>query len=149
LRDLIEVGVVLGVVASGIAEVPEQVRAQEVTAESPHTAVGIGGQQAVCALADLVDVVHLPRRVMEERHRRDDQADVVMIVGTPKEGDDAGRGVAELEPQHVHEEVLAGLEIGRAVQHVSEAAGARRARIEDGRGAAVAAHVGARRVHDR
>ena len=120
--DLIEVGVVLGEVAGRVAEVPEQVAAEEVAAEPPDIAARVDGEQVLRALADLVDIVDLPRRMVEERNGRIDEPDIVMVGAAAEEGDHAGAGVAELEAEHVGEEAHAGLEIGGRVQHMAELA---------------------------
>ena len=79
LRDLIEVCVVLGEVAGRVAEVPEQVAAEEVTAEAPDVAAGVDREQGLSTPTDFVDVVDLPRRVVEERDGSIDEPDVVMV----------------------------------------------------------------------
>ena len=86
---------------------------------------------------------------MEERHRRADQPDVVVVGRAPEEGDDAGRLVAQPEPEHVDEEAFAGLDVGCAPQHVTEPPGRRRAVGEYGRRPIAVAHRGTGTVHRR
>ncbi len=101
---------------------------------SPHTfADRVDGEQVLRALADLVDVVHLPRRVVEERHRGTYEPDVVVVVRAAQECDDTRREVAQVEPEHIVQEAHAAVEVGRAVEHMTQPARARGALVEDRR----------------
>mgnify|MGYP003343421694 CR=1 FL=1 len=53
------------------------------TAEPPQVSFGIGAEKCRGGRADVVDVVALPRVVLQQRHRRADHADVVVIGGGP------------------------------------------------------------------
>src|SRR5439155_22956265 len=65
IDDAVEVRVVLGEVAGRIPQVPEEVRADGVSAEPPDVTTRIPGEERVRPAADLVDVVDLPGRVAE------------------------------------------------------------------------------------
>jgi hypothetical protein len=52
-----------------IAQVPVEVRSGEVTAQAPGVAIVVGADQGRGGLADVVDVVALPRVVLEQWHR--------------------------------------------------------------------------------
>ena len=117
------------------------------SAKAPDVASWIDCKQRLRALADLVDVVDLPRRMVEERHGSVDQPDIVVVGAAAKEGDHPGAGVADLESEHVGEEADAGVEVGGGVQHVAELARPSGTLIEDRRSAGSRASRVARRVH--
>src|SRR6266571_7723037 len=96
-RDVIDVAEVLGEAVPGIADVVEEVRADDVPAESPAVLVALVEQPAG-AHADLVHVAHLEARVVESLPVGFDVAeDVVVAAALPAhEGDDVLRAVREL-----------------------------------------------------
>jgi hypothetical protein len=71
---------------------------------------------------DLVDVIDLPRGVVQEVHRCLLHEQIVMIRRAPHERGQAGHPVADLEPQALGEEPLRGLLVKRADDHVPKPA---------------------------
>src|SRR5438046_577853 len=71
------------------------------------------------AAADLVDVVDLPGRVVEERHGRRLHEEIMVIGGAAQERSEAGDRVAHLEADAVDEEPLARSQFGRAQHDVA------------------------------
>src|SRR5689334_9811039 len=68
--DAVHVAVVLGEVARRVLEVPEEVRARVVPAETPDVPFWSALEHRLCPAAHVVDVVDLPGRVVQEAHRR-------------------------------------------------------------------------------
>ena len=149
VEDAVDVGVVLREIAGGVLEVPEEVRADVVAAEAPDVALGIGLEHGGGAAADLVDVVDLPRGVVQEVDRGLLDEHVVVVGGAAHERREAGDGVADLEAQALGEEPLAGLLVDRADHHVPELPGADRVLAQDAVGAGARAIDASGTVVDR
>ncbi len=81
---------------------------------------GMGLQHRSGPTAHLVDIVDLPRGVVQVGHRRRGEQDIVMVGRTPHERGDAGHGIADLEAQPLNEESLRPLVIGRAEHDVTK-----------------------------
>src|ERR1022692_1708155 len=101
--DAVQIGVVLGEVAGRVLEVPEEVRARVVAAESPDVPFGPSFEHRERAAAYVVDVVDLPGRVVQEIHRRGQDQDVVVIGRAAHERADILDAVADLEPEAIDE----------------------------------------------
>jgi len=68
--DAVHVAVVLGEVARRVLQVPEEVRARVVPSQTPHVAFRPALEHGLSAAADVVHVVDLPGRMVQEAHRR-------------------------------------------------------------------------------
>ncbi len=90
-------------------------------------------------MADVVDVVALPRVVLQQRDGRLDEGDVVVVGRAAEEGDHPLHRVAQPEPEPGREQRHRGGQVGRADDQVAEAAGRPRA-LPHGGGAAVGPH---------
>ncbi len=66
--DAVHVGVVLGEVPCRVFEVPEEVGSGVVSSKSPDVAFGVVLEHGFRAASDVVDVVDLPRGVVEKVH---------------------------------------------------------------------------------
>src|SRR5262249_16994308 len=109
-----------GVAAPGIADVVEEVRADDVPAQAPGwlpapLAHPLGAQR------DLVDPAHLERAVVEARPLGTGQRQVVVVGAAAQEGDVAGYLVGELHAERVHVEALLALDVRREQQDVAQA----------------------------
>ena len=104
--DGIHVRVVLGEVAGGVSEVPEEVGADEVTAQTPDVTLRVTFEHRHGTPANFIDIVDLPGRVMQERHRGRLEQQVVVVGGAPHECGESSDLVADLEPDSVYEEAL-------------------------------------------
>src|SRR6202023_3339464 len=82
--------------------------------------------------ADFVDIFDLPGSVMQERHRRRLEQQVVMVGRAPQKGGEALDLVTHLESNAVDEESLRGLGVGSADDDVTQFAGADRCFAQDG-----------------
>jgi 3-methylfumaryl-CoA hydratase len=120
--DAVHVAVVLAEAARRVLEVPEEVRAPVVAPEPPDMPFGVVLEHRVGTAAHLVDVVHLPGGVVQERDRGAEHEDVVVVGGTAQERAGALDPVADLEAEPVGEERLGGLVVGRADDGVAELA---------------------------
>ena len=90
---------------------------------SPHTCrLGSLVEHRRGATTDLVHVIDLPRRVVQQRYRRRLHEKVVMIGGAAQERREAGDRVAHLEADSFDEEPLGGLEVGGTDDDVPELA---------------------------
>ena len=108
----------------GRLQVPEEVRADVVATQAPDVPRrGRLLEHGGGAAADLVDVVDLPRRVVQVADRRRLHEHVVVLGGAPHEGGQERHLVADLEPQALDEERRAGLLVGGTDHHVPELAG--------------------------
>ena len=107
------------------------------TAESPDVTFGMALEHPHCSAANFVDIVDLPGRVMQERHRGRLDQQVVMVGGAPHEGGDTSNFVAHLESDAVYEEALRGFGVGSADDDVTQFAGPDRFFAQDGRCAMV------------
>src|SRR5207253_10180982 len=107
-------------VAGWILEVPEEVRSGVVRAESPDVPLWMLLEHRRRAAADLVDVVDLPRSVMQETDRCLQDEHVVMIRGAAHERADILDRVAELEAEDVEVERSHDGHVCRPAQHTDE-----------------------------
>jgi hypothetical protein len=89
-RDAVDVGGVLDERAARVAEIPEPVRPDRVTADAPHVAVGVDVDHVLTAADDVVDVVDLEGDVVWEGNRCGLDRQVVVDLATTGEGDDPG-----------------------------------------------------------
>ena len=105
--DAVDVGGVLDERAARIAQVPEPVRPDRMTADAPHVAVGVDVDHVLAAAHHVVDVVDLERDVVREGDRRRLDGEVVVDLAAAGEGDDALHLIADLEADHVGEELPA------------------------------------------
>ena len=101
------------------------------TAKTPGVAFGVTFEHPHGAAADFVDIVDLPRRVMEERHWGGLEEQVVVVGGAAHEGGDTGDLVAYLESDPIDEEALRGFGVGSADDDVAELAGTDRSIAPD------------------
>ena len=114
---------VLGEVAGRVAQVPEVVGADAVPAEPPGVAPRVPRHHGRPRGADRVDVVHLPRAVMQEGERPRLHEHVVVIRRAAHEGGaDRGHLVADAEAEPLDEEAARGGCVGRGRHHVRELA---------------------------
>jgi hypothetical protein len=58
------------------------------------------------APANFIDIINLPRRVMQERHRGWLEQQIVVVGGAPHERGESSDPVADLEPNSVAEKAL-------------------------------------------
>src|SRR5207248_9513305 len=121
-RDVIDIAKVLGHAVPRISDVVEEVRADDVPAESPAVLVALV-EQVAGAHADLVDVADLEARVVETRLVRLDEAENVMIAASvpAHKGDDVLRAVRELKARDARVEVHHLLHLRSEAQRVPEA----------------------------
>jgi uncharacterized protein len=122
IDDAVHVRVVLGEVARGVLEVPEEVRPGMVPAQAPDVPLRVVFQHRAGAAADLVDVVDLPGRVVQEAHRRGQHQQVVVVGRAAQERAGALDAVADLESDPVGEERRRRLVIGAGQHRVPELA---------------------------
>src|SRR6266571_3534691 len=106
VQDDVQVGVVLREVAYRVLQVPEEVGPDVVAAQPPDVPLRMAFQHRRGAPPDLVDVVDLPRGVVQEIHRCLLHQQVVMIRRAPHERGQPRHPVAHLEPQTLGEEPL-------------------------------------------
>ena len=111
LGDVVEVRVVLGEIAGRIAQVPEEVGTGVVAPEAPDVSFGMALNKGRCTSPDLVDVVNLPRTVVQEGGRSFEDKQIVVIGGASQECTDVSDVVADLEPDVSSEEVIGDTEI--------------------------------------
>jgi hypothetical protein len=76
--------------ARRVLEIPEEVRARVVAAQSPDVPFGVALERGEGTAPDVVDVVDLPGRVVQEVHRGGQHQDVVVVGGAAHE---RGHGV--------------------------------------------------------
>ncbi len=129
--DHIEVARVLGEVARRVAQIPEVVRADRMATEAPRVAARVGGDHGGGGRADGVDVVHLPRRVVEEGERARLDQEVVVVRRAAHEGcAQAGDLVAHAKAEAVHKEAARGRHVRGREHRMGEPAWPR-ARLRD------------------
>src|ERR1017187_1331867 len=121
--DAVHVAVVLTEVARRIFQVPEEVRSAVVTAQTPDVAVRVVLEHHVRTPSDLVDVVDLPRGVVQKRHWRGQDEDVVVVDRAAQERAGSLDVVTDLEAEAGDEERLRHLVVGGAEHGVPELAG--------------------------
>src|SRR5262249_32669392 len=92
LCDVIEVVEVLGEAPPRVARVVEEVRPDDVTADSPSRRAA-GVEHALCADRDLVDAPDLERRMVKARPLRGEEREVVVIRRAAEQRDDGARSV--------------------------------------------------------
>src|SRR3989442_8377331 len=124
LGNVGEVVEVLGKAPPGVADVIEEVRADDVTSETPPRLparlLHLRG-----AHRDLVHVADLERPVVEARSLRHEEREVVVVRGDAQEDDHLARRVGELHPEPARVEVELALEVAGEEEHVAEPAGLR------------------------
>src|SRR2546426_4474756 len=124
LGNVVEVVEVLGKAPPGVADVIEEVRADDVTSETPPRLparlLHLHG-----AHRDLVHVADLERPVVEARSLRHEEREVVVVRGAAQEDDHLARPVGELHPEDARVEVELALEPTGEEKHVPEPAGLR------------------------
>src|SRR5271166_606763 len=133
--DAVQVGVVLGEVPRGILQVPEEVGPDVVPAEPPDMPRRVFLQHGGGPATHLVDVIDLPGGVMQERHRRLLDQDVVMVGGAAHERGQARHRIADLEPEAASEKLLRELLAGRPEHDVPQLARPDRPLPQDAGGA--------------
>ena len=146
VHDAVHVRVVLGEVARRVLEVPEEVGPGVVPPEPPDVPFRPPFEHRERAPAHLVDVVHLPGRVVQEVDRRGQHEDVVVVAGAAHERAHPGDPVADLETEAVGEERRRAAVVGAAQHGVAELARAHRARPGETRSPGVRAVGPARTV---
>src|SRR5262245_16841680 len=119
-RDVVEIMVVLGPRAPRVARVIEEVRADDVTAQTPAGWAPMV-QPALPAQRDLVDAADLERAVVEAGPVRLEQGQIVMVGRAAQERDDAVATVGELQPKHARVEVDLPVERAGEEQDVAKA----------------------------
>ena len=95
-------------------------------AKTPDVAFGVALEHRLRPAADVVDVIDLPGRVVQEVHRRGQHEHVVVVGRAAQERGDADDPVADLEPEPFGEETRGGGVVGGAEDGVSELARADR-----------------------
>src|SRR2546427_4085081 len=124
LGNVVEVVEVLGKAPPGVADVIEEVRADDVTSETPPRLparlLHLHGAQR-----DLAHAADLERPVVEARPPRREEGEIVVIRGAAQEDDDLARPVGELHPEYARVEVELALEVAGEEEHVAEPAGLR------------------------
>src|SRR5437773_1828467 len=130
LGNVVEVVEVLREAPPGVADVIEEVRADDVTSETPPRLparlLHLRG-----AHRDLVHVADLERPVVEARSLRHEEREVVVVRGAAQEDDHLARPVGELHPEHARVEVELAVEPTGEEEHVPEPAAPRPAVEED------------------
>lgn len=93
-----------------------------VAAKTPDVALGVGLEHRGRSAPDLVDVIDLPRGVVQERDRCLLNEHVVVVGRTAHERSQTRDGVADLEPDALLKEPLREFLVGRAEDDVAELA---------------------------
>src|SRR4029077_13188650 len=90
------------------------------SAKSPYVTLRMFGKHRLGPATNLVDVVNLPRSVMQETDGRGLQQQIVVVWRTAHEGRQSGGRVADLETEAIGEKPLRRFQIRRSHDHVSK-----------------------------
>src|SRR5258708_6210356 len=105
VRDAVEIRIQLEERTGRVPQVPVEVGAGEVPTDAPGMAVRVTSVERGRGVAHVVEVVALPGVVLQDRHRRVHEPDVVMIGGAAQEVDEPVDLVADLASDAVDEKV--------------------------------------------